>query len=124
VILFAHLSMKSYRITFSLLLALSLAACGKKEEEAPAAAAPVAAEAAPTEDASAVPAAAPAEAAPSKRDWNAVVAEIAKIKLQRPMTDEKRARALELQDELTSAAASDPAAREAYQNLARILNGR
>lgn len=116
--------MKSHRITLGLLLALSLSACSKKEEEAPAAAAPAAAEAAPAEAAAAAPEAAPAEAAPSKRDWNAVVSEIAKIKMQRPMTDEKRARALELQDELTSAAASDPAAREAYQNLARILNGR
>ena len=108
-----------------LLLSLGLvAACSKKEEDAsasaPATAAPVAAaaEAAP---------AAPAEAAPAaepKRNWDTVVAEVARIRAMQPMPDDKRTRMLQLQDELMAAANSDPAAREAWANLSRIINGR
>lgn len=113
------------RIQFLLLLSvLGLGACSKKSEEAPAAAPAAAADAAPAEAAPAAAAPAAAEAAPSKRDWNAVVAEVARLRMQRPLTDEKRARMLELQDELTAASTSDPAAREAYQNLSKIINGR
>jgi len=97
-----------------LLLTLGLiTACSKKDEDAsasaPAPAAPVAAEG------GAAPAAAPAEAAPAaeaKRDWDAV------------LPDDKRTRMLQLQDELMAASNSDPAAREAWANLSRIINGR
>jgi hypothetical protein len=109
-----------------LLLSLGLvAACSKKEEDAsasapaePAPAAAAAAEAAP---------AAPAEAAPAaepKRNWDAVVAEVARIRAMRPLPDDKRARMLQLQDELMAASNSDPAAKEAWANLSRIINNR
>jgi hypothetical protein len=109
-----------------LLLTLGLiTACSKKDEDAsasaPAPAAPVAAEG------GAAPAAAPAEAAPAaeaKRDWDAVVAEVARIRAMRPLPDDKRTRMLQLQDELMAASNSDPAAREAWANLSRIINGR
>jgi hypothetical protein len=94
-----------------LLLSLGLvAACSKKEE-----------------DASAAAPAAPAEAAPAaepKRNWDAVVAEVARIRAMRPLPDDKRARMLQLQDELMAASNSDPAAREAWANLSRIINNR
>jgi flagellar basal body L-ring protein FlgH len=100
-----------------LLLSLGLvAACSKKEE---AASAPAPAEPAPT--------AAAAEAAPAaepKRNWDAVVAEVARIRAMRPLPDDKRARMLQLQDELMAASNSDPAAREAWANLSRIINNR
>ncbi len=97
-------------------------ACSKKEQEQEAATPPPATAEAPVESADA-PAAAPAPAA-AKRDWNAVVTEIARLKMQRPLPEEKRERMLQLQDELTAAAASDPDAREAYSNLTKILTGR
>ena len=100
-----------------LLLSLGLvAACSKKEE---AASAPAPAEPAPT--------AAAAEAAPAaepKRNWDAVVAEVARIRAMRPLPDDKRARMLQLQDELMAASNSDPAAQEAWANLSRIINNR
>lgn len=108
-----------------LLLVTLAAACSKKEEDtsasAPAPAAPAAAEA------GAPAAAAPAETAPAaepKRNWDNVVAEIARIRAMRPIPDDKRTRMLQLQDELMAAANSDPAASEAWNNLSRIINGR
>lgn len=99
-------------------------ACSKKEEDASASA--------PAKE---VPAAAPAESAPAaaaeaapaaepKRNWDAVVAEVARIRAMQPMPDDKRTRMLQLQDELMAASNSDPAAREAWANLSRIINGR
>lgn len=97
----------------------------KKDKDAsasaPAAADPVAAET------TLAAASAPAEAAPApeaKRNWDAVVAEVAKIRAMRPLPDDKRARMLQLQDELMAASNSDPSAREAWANLSRIINGR
>lgn len=108
-----------------LLLSLGLvAACSKKEEDASASAP---AEPAPTAAAAEAAPAAPAEAAPAaepKRNWDAVVAEVARIRAMRPLPDDKRARMLELQDELMAASNSDPAAREAWANLSRIINNR
>ena len=72
-------------------------------------------------------ASAPAEAAPApeaKRNWDAVVAEVARIRAMRPLPDDKRTRMLQLQDELMAASNSDPTAREAWANLSRIINGR
>ena len=113
---------------YCLLLLLSLglvSACSKKDEDAsasaPAAAAPAAAETAEA----AAPAAAEAAPAPeAKRNWDAVVAEVARIRAMRPLPDDKRARMLQLQDELMAASNSDPAAREAWANLSRIINNR
>ena len=113
---------------YCLLLLLSLGlvtACSKKDKDdsasAPAAEAPAATETTPAA------ASAPAEAAPApeaKRNWDAVVAEVAKIRAMRPLPDDKRARMLQLQDELMAASNSDPSAREAWANLSRIINGR
>jgi hypothetical protein len=118
--------MKSTRLALFLALIPVFGACSKKEEAAAPEAAPAAdaaaADATATPAAEAAPAAAPA--AEAKRDWNAVVAEIARLKMQRPLPEEKRLRMLELQDELTAASSSDAGAREAYQNLSKILNGR
>jgi hypothetical protein len=108
-----------------LLLSLGLvAACSKKEEDTSASAP---AEPAPAAAAAEAAPAAPAEAAPApeaKRNWDAVVAEVARIRAMRPLPDDKRARMLQLQDELMAAANSDPAAKEAWANLSRIINGR
>ena len=108
-----------------LLLSLGLvAACSKKEE---AASAPAAAEPAPAAAAAEAAPAAPAEAAPAaepKRNWDAVVAEVARIRAMRPLPDDKRARMLQVQDELMAASNSDPAAQEAWANLSRIINNR
>ena len=65
-----------------------------------------------------------APAAEPKRNWDAVVAEVARIRAMRPLPDDKRARMLQLQDELMAASNSDPAAREAWANLSRIINNR
>jgi hypothetical protein len=100
---------------------ISFQACSKKEQEQEATPPPAAVAEAPVE--SVEPPAAPAPVA-AKRDWNAVVTEIARLKMQRPLPEEKRERMLQLQDELTTAAASDPDAREAYSNLTKILTGR
>ena len=108
-----------------LLLSLGLvAACSKKEEDASASAP---AEPAPVAAAAEAAPAAPAEAAPAaepKRNWDAVVAEVARIRAMRPLPDDKRARMLQLQDELMAASNSDAAAREAWANLSRIINNR
>jgi hypothetical protein len=40
------------------------------------------------------------------------------------LPDDKRARMLQLQDELMAASNSDPASREAWANLSRIINNR
>jgi hypothetical protein len=108
-----------------LLLSLGLVAACSKKEEAASASAP--AEPAPTAAAAEAAPAAPAEAAPAaepKRNWDAVVAEVARIRAMQPMPDAKRTRMLQLQDELMAASNSDPAAREAWANLSRIINGR
>ncbi|MCX6870629.1 MAG: hypothetical protein NTY84_08395 [Verrucomicrobia bacterium] len=115
-----------YEYCLLLLLSLGLVtACSKKDKDAsasaPAAADPVAAETTP-----AAPSAS-AEAAPApeaKRNWDAVVAEVARIRAMRPLPDDKRTRMLQLQDELMAASNSDPAAREAWANLSRIINNR
>jgi len=109
---------------YCLLLLGLVAACSKKEEAASASAP---AEPAPTAAAAEAAPAAPAEAAPAaepKRNWDAVVAEVARIRAMQPMPDAKRTRMLQLQDELMAASNSDPAAREAWANLSRIINGR
>ena len=110
---------------YCLLLLVALAtACSKKEEDASASAP---APAAPAADAGAAAAPAPAEPAPAaepKRNWDNVVAEIARIRAMRPMPDDKRTRMLQLQDELMAAANSEPAARDAWNNLSRIINQR
>jgi hypothetical protein len=113
---------------YCLLLLLSLGlvtACSKKDQadsaSVPAAEAPAATETTPAA------ASAPAEAAPApeaKRNWDAVVAEVARIRAMRPLPDDKRTRMLQLQDELMAASNSDPTAREAWANLSRIINGR
>ena len=109
-----------------LLLALGLVtACSKKEAAEDAAPAP--APAAAAEGGAAAPAAAeapPAAAPEAKRNWDEMVAEVARIRAMRPIPDDKRTRMLQLQDELMGAANSDPAAREAWNNLSRIINGR
>ncbi len=100
-------------------------ACSKKKTAAEAPAGVEATATAATDEtpsAAAVVAAAPEVA--TKRDWDAVVKEVAQLKMQRSLTDEKRAHMFQLQDELTAAATSDPRARQAYQNLSQILNGR
>ena len=109
-----------------LVLILSLVgACSKKKAsaEAPATAAETAT-ASTDETPAATAAAAAAPEVAAKRDWDAMVKEVAQLKMQRSLTDEKRAHMFQLQDELTAAAASDPRARQAYQNLSQILNGR
>ncbi len=60
----------------------------------------------------------------SGKNWDAVVAEIVQIRRtpQRSSAQIERMNALE--DELVGAIKSDPQAREAHQNLSRILNGR
>jgi len=110
-----------------LVLCLGLStACSKKAEDESASA--PAAPAAPTEDAAAAPAEAAAAAPPApaeaQRNWDQVVAEVARIRAMRPLPDDKRTRMLQLQDELMAAANSDPAAREAWNNLSRIINQR
>ncbi|MEY4691620.1 MAG: hypothetical protein RIT19_1945 [Verrucomicrobiota bacterium] len=110
-----------------LILALGLVtACSKKEaaeDSAPAPAPAAAAESGATAPAGA--AAAPAAPAPeAQRNWDQVVAEVARIRAMRPIPDDKRTRMLQLQDELMGAANSDPVAREAWNNLSRIINGR
>lgn len=120
--------LKNMKPTLSLLLVLSLGlatACSKKAKEDASASAPAAAEAAAPADAGGgAPAAPAAPAAEAKRNWDDVVAEVARIRAMRPLTDDKRTRMLQLQDELMAAANSDPAAREAWNNLSRIINGR
>ncbi len=64
-----------------------------------------------------------AAAGESAKNWDSVVAEIVQLR-RPPMTDEKRVKMLALQDELSDATKTDAAAREAYQNLSRIINGR
>lgn len=89
-----------------LILALGLtAACSKKAEDDSASTTP------PT----------PAEA---QRNWDQVVAEVVRIRAMRPIPDDKRTRMLQLQDELMAAANSEPAARDAWNNLSRIINQR
>ena len=108
-----------------LILALGLAAaCSKKEAAEESAPAPAPAAAAAEGGAPAPAAAAPAAAPEAKRNWDEVVAEVARIRAMRPLPDDKRTRMLQLQDELMGAANSDPAAREAWNNLSRIINGR
>lgn len=112
-----------------LILALGLAtACSKKaEEDASSAAAPAPAAAAAEETAgspAAPAAAAPAAPAEAQRNWDQVVAEVVRIRAMRPIPDDKRTRMLQLQDELMAAANSDPAARDAWNNLSRIINQR
>lgn len=60
----------------------------------------------------------------SGKNWDAVIAEIVQLRRtpQRSSTQTERLNALE--DELISAVKSDPQAREAHQNLSRIINGR
>lgn len=112
-----------------LILALgSATACSKKaEEDASSAAAPAPAAAAAEETAgspAAPAAAAPAAPAEAQRNWDQVVAEVVRIRAMRPIPDDKRTRMLQLQDELMAAANSDPAARDAWNNLSRIINQR
>jgi len=107
-----------------LLLVAWATACSKKEEDASASAPAPAAPAAEAGTAAAPAPAEPAPAAEPKRNWDNVVAEIARIRAMRPLPDDKRTRMLQLQDELMAAAGSDPAASEAWNNLSRIINGR
>ena len=78
--------------------------------------------------AGAAPAAAAKKAAAAEggsgKNWDAVIAEIVQLRRTpgRSSTQTERLNALE--DELISAVKSDPAAREAHQNLSRIINGR
>ena len=123
-----------------LVLLLATAGCSKKEKAsseapaAPAAAAPARAAKAAAEDGAYDPNAAAnvpgatggktgAAAEGGGKNWDSVVAEIVALR-RPPMTDDKRSKMLALQDELSDAAKTDAAAREAYQNLARIINGR
>lgn len=112
-------------LSASLVAGLAISGCSKKaEEEAPAAAPPAAAPeaaAAPVESPAAAPT--PAEAQPAARDWDKVVTEILQLR-RGGITDEQRLRMLSLQDELSDAAVNDPAAREARNNLSRIINQR
>jgi hypothetical protein len=107
----------------ALLLAASSGCKKEAAEEAPAPAPVAAAPAA--EDAAAAPAAAaePAAAPASTKNWDEVVAKIIRMRSV-PLTDEKRSEVLALEDELVAAAGSDPKAKEAYQNMSRILTGR
>ena len=57
------------------------------------------------------------------KNWDAVVGEIVQLRsIQRSSTQTERMNALE--DELMAAIETDPAAKEARQNLARIINKR
>lgn len=110
-----------------LILCLGLAsACSKKADDDSASAAkpPAAAAAAGAADPAAPAAAAPAAPAEAQRNWDQVVAEVARIRAMQPIPDDKRTRMLQLQDELMAAANSDPVAREAWNNLSQIVNGR
>lgn len=125
-----------------LILLVAAAGCSKKEPAAATTAEPAAAEAQPRAKAKAAAddgafdpnVAATVATTPAKgkkgaaegeggKNWDAVVAEIVQIR-RSPMTDEKRQRMLGLQDELGDAAKTDAAAREAYQNLSKLINGR
>lgn len=108
-------------VAFVLVSAI-LCGCGKKEEEAPPPA-PVAETPAATPDAPAAAVAEEKAPATPQKNWDEYVTKIVKIR-SGVMTDEKRSEMLALQDELVAAAASDPKAREAYQNLSRIMTGR
>jgi len=110
-----------------LILCLGLAsACSKKADDDSASAAkpPAAAATAGAADPAAPAAAAPAAPAEAQRNWDQVVAEVARIRAMQPIPDDKRTRMLQLQDELMAAANSDPVAREAWNNLSRIVSGR
>lgn len=111
-----------------LILALGLtAACSKKAEDDSASTTPPppsAGAAAADAGAPAAAAAAPAAPAEAQRNWDQVVAEVVRIRAMRPIPDDKRTRMLQLQDELMAAANSEPAARDAWNNLSRIINQR
>jgi len=111
-----------------LILALGLtAACSKKAEDDSASTTPPppsAGAAAADAGAPAAAAAVPAAPAEAQRNWDQVVAEVVRIRAMRPIPDDKRTRMLQLQDELMAAANSEPAARDAWNNLSRIINQR
>jgi len=67
--------------------------------------------------------AARAEAGVAAKNWDAVVAEIVQLRAVN-RTPAQTERLNSLQDEIVGAINSDPAAKEAYQNLARLINRR
>lgn len=63
------------------------------------------------------------EAGVAAKNWDAVVAEIVQLRgINRTAAQTERLNSL--QDEIVGAINSDPAAKEAYQNLARLINRR
>ena len=64
-----------------------------------------------------------AAAGEGAKNWDAVVAEIAQLRSTQK-TPAQLDRMNALQDEIVGAINSDPRAREAYQNLSRIINKR
>lgn len=63
------------------------------------------------------------DAATPAKNWDAVVAEIVQLR-SRQRTPAQGERLIGLEDELVGALNSDPKAREAHQNLSRLINGR
>jgi len=58
------------------------------------------------------------------QNWDAVVAEIVQLRGMAGRTSDQTQRLNTLQDEIVGAINTDPAAKEAYQNLSRLINRR